>query len=383
MQLLRSFGGCQGDIVHIDWSHDSRWLAVASKDLTTRVFSASPIPGFKPPVLAGHREALVAAFFASAHTKRSALLLGDPEPSIFTVSADGALFCYTFTPADVLPDEVRSAGQQPAKRKRTGWGSDDEEESEGEPQEEAESDVDDDPKAHGFAYGSWKLTAKHYYRQPNTKLTAADYHGPTGLLVAAFSSGHFIMHQLPEFEHLQSLSISRHRISAIQFNSSGEWIALGCAALGQLLVWEWRSETYVLKQQGHFYDVSVVAFSPDGTHLASGADDAKIKIWSVASGSCFVTFAEHKSAVTGLVFTPNSNALVSCSLDGTARAFDLIRCTPSFQHARCATASTRTWHWPLRWCWRSLAQHRPACLPLPDLTRPLHSTGTDTHPSSP
>lgn len=337
MQLLRSFGGCQGDIVHIDWSTDSKWLAVACKDLTSRVFSASSVPGFKPPVLAGHRDAVVAAFFASEHTKRAALLLGDPEPSVFTISADGALFCYTFTAADTLPDEVRQSGasKHAAKRKRPGWDSDEDEGQSEDDDEEDEVEVEDDPKSHGFAYGSWKLTAKHYFRQDNTKLTAADYHGPTGLLVTAFSSGHFLMHQLPDFEHLQSLSISRHRISAVKFNGSGEWIALGCAALGQLLVWEWRSETYVLKQQGHFYDVSVVAFSPDGTHLASGADDAKVKVWAVASGSCFVTFAEHTGAITGVVFTPNSNALVTCSLDGTARAFDLIRCACPYNSEQC------------------------------------------------
>jgi len=34
--------------------------------------------------------------------------------------------------------------------------------------------------------------------------------------------------------------------------------------LGQLLVWEWQSETYVLKQQGHADSVAAVAFSPDG-----------------------------------------------------------------------------------------------------------------------
>ena len=32
-------------------------------------------------------------------------------------------------------------------------------------------------------------------------------------------------------------------------NSSGDWLAFGSAKLGQLLVWEWQSETYVLKQQ--------------------------------------------------------------------------------------------------------------------------------------
>jgi periodic tryptophan protein 2 len=38
----------------------------------------------------------------------------------------------------------------------------------------------------------------------------------------------------------------------VRFNNTGDWIALACSGLGQLLVWEWQSETYVLKQQGHF-----------------------------------------------------------------------------------------------------------------------------------
>ncbi len=69
---------------------------------------------------------------------------------------------------------------------------------------------------------------------------------------------------------------SRERLSSLTFNGTGDWIAVGAAALGQLLVWEWRSETYVLKQQGHYYDVSTAAFSPDGAYLVTGADDAKV-----------------------------------------------------------------------------------------------------------
>lgn len=41
-------------------------------------------------------------------------------------------------------------------------------------------------------------------------------------------------------------------------------------------MWEWRSQTYLLKQQGHSYDVSTVAFSPDGSTIATGADDNKV-----------------------------------------------------------------------------------------------------------
>lgn len=59
-------------------------------------------------------------------------------------------------------------------------------------------------------------------------------------------------------------------------NSTGEWLAFGCKGLGQLLVWEWQSETYVLKQQGHFYDMNTLAYSPDGQLVATGGDDCKV-----------------------------------------------------------------------------------------------------------
>lgn len=59
-------------------------------------------------------------------------------------------------------------------------------------------------------------------------------------------------------------------------NSTGEWLAFGCRGLGQLLVWEWQSETYVLKQQGHVYDMNTLAYSPDGQTVATGGDDGKV-----------------------------------------------------------------------------------------------------------
>jgi periodic tryptophan protein 2 len=44
---------------------------------------------------------------------------------------------------------------------------------------------------------------------------------------------------------------------------------------------------------GHFYDLNVVAYSPDGQLIATGGDDGKVKIWNTRSGFCFVTFTEH------------------------------------------------------------------------------------------
>lgn len=53
-------------------------------------------------------------------------------------------------------------------------------------------------------------------------------------------------------------------------------MALGCVGLGQLLVWEWQSETYVMKQQGHFNNITCSAYSADGQYIVTGGEDGKV-----------------------------------------------------------------------------------------------------------
>jgi periodic tryptophan protein 2 len=113
------------------------------------------------------------------------------------------------------------------------------------------------------------------------------------VLTVGFTNGVFALYELPDFNNIHSLSISQKRITSLAVNPSGEWLAFASAKLGQLLVWEWQSESYVLKQQGHFYDMNVVAFSPNGQYMATGGDDGKVKLWSTNSGFCVVTFKEH------------------------------------------------------------------------------------------
>lgn len=50
------------------------------------------------------------------------------------------------------------------------------------------------------------------------------------------------------------------------------------SGMGQLLVWEWQSESYVFKQQGHFNNMASLAYSPDGQYIATGGDDGKVSV---------------------------------------------------------------------------------------------------------
>lgn len=135
----------------------------------------------------------------------------------------------------------------------------------------------------------------------------------------------FCLVNTEDMSKIQTLSISRHNITSVAVNRTGEWIAFASKKLGQLLVWEWKSETYIMKQQGHHYDLGSLAYSPNGQLIATGGDDHKVKIWDTRSWFCFVTFSEHRGPVTAVAFVPNGLSVVSSSLDGTVRAFDLIR----------------------------------------------------------
>ena len=171
----------------------------------------------------------------------------------------------------------------------------------------------------------WSVHKRNYFNQHNTKVACSIFHRLSNLLVIGFSTGVFGLWEMPGFTNLHTLSISQEKISSIAINPSGEWLAFGAKKLGQLLVWEWQSESYVLKQQGHYFDMNTVSYSPDGQYIATGGDDGKVKVWNATSGFCFVTFSEHSAAISGVEFAKQGQILFSASLDGTVRAFDLVR----------------------------------------------------------
>lgn len=317
--LDKSYYGPYDETTCIDWTDDSKCFVVGSKDMSTWVFGAERWTNLIYYSLGGHKDLIVGSFF-----EKDSL-------DLYTVSQDGTLCVWeSDTDLDGLvlrrPPETR----QPAAR-QSAEGEEDEEEGEGEegePQGEVIRGKADEPKeTEGVKNVRYKLTSKHFFNKEGdfNNLTAATFHKSTHILVTGFASGIFHLHELPDFNLIHSLSISDQRIATVSINSSGDWIGFGCSGLGQLLVWEWQSESYVFKQQGHFNNMAALAYSPDGQYIVTGGDDGKVKVWNTNSGLCFVTFTEHTSSVTNVTFTSSGFVIVSASLDGTVRAFDLHR----------------------------------------------------------
>jgi WD40 repeat protein len=69
---------------------------------------------------------------------------------------------------------------------------------------------------------------------------------------------------------------------------------------------------------------NALAFSRDGTLLASGSGDTTVRLWDLAGRSEHATFQGHGKLVTGLGFAPGG-FLVTCSWDGSLRWWNVAR----------------------------------------------------------
>lgn len=65
-----------------------------------------------------------------------------------------------------------------------------------------------------------------------------------------------------------------------------------------------------------------VAFSPDGCLAAATVNGQEIEIQDIAAGKKLGTLRGHTSFITGLTFTPDGAAVVSCSQDGSVKFWD-------------------------------------------------------------
>jgi WD40 repeat protein/tRNA A-37 threonylcarbamoyl transferase component Bud32 len=127
----------------------------------------------------------------------------------------------------------------------------------------------------------------------------------------------YLRHQaegMPPFLHTGA-------VSAVAFSPDGTRLATASYG-GTVKVWDTRTGAEALTFRGNAYAVRAVSFSPDGSRLASASDDGTVKVWDARTGAGVLTLSGHANVVTAVSFSPGGSRLASASRDRTVKVWD-------------------------------------------------------------
>ncbi|KAJ3359679.1 protein with putative role during mitosis, partial [Kappamyces sp. JEL0680] len=89
-------------------------------------------------------------------------------------------------------------------------------------------------------------------------------------------------------------------------------------------IWDLETGAFEKTLKGHTRAVTALAFDRSGGHLLSSSADLSIKVWDCVNGwACVRTLHGHDNTISGLCALPSHLGFVSVSRDETIRVWDL------------------------------------------------------------
>ena len=116
------------------------------------------------------------------------------------------------------------------------------------------------------------------------------------------------------------------RVNALDFSPDGQQLASGGGVptrSGEIKIWQVSSGDLLRSfDQVHSDAVLSIAYSPDGTLLASGAADRFMKVIDPASGRVIRSFEGHTHHVLGVCWKRDGRTIATCGADNVVKVWD-------------------------------------------------------------
>jgi WD40 repeat protein len=166
------------------------------------------------------------------------------------------------------------------------------------------------------------------------------HYSPDGRFIASGArDGLLKIWEADSGDEIQSIAVvpesgDSYGVTNLAYRSDGKELAVSTQD-GNVLIYDTVSWKPLRTIIAHKKAVWGLAFSPDGSLLATGSEDFTVKLWNVASGALLATFGVedcapaacgkgHRDAVNSVVFSPDGKLLVSAGNDNTIRVWNVI-----------------------------------------------------------
>ena len=87
-------------------------------------------------------------------------------------------------------------------------------------------------------------------------------------------------------------------------------------------MWDSRTGEHLLTLEEHTQDVLCLAFSPDGSSLASGSSDETIRLWDARTGELMWKYTRSGDQFWSVAFSPDGSRLAAGSAEAAVRLWD-------------------------------------------------------------